>query len=113
MAGTRDALDERALEDALGRLEGWTAESRRDADGSEQVGLARTLTFASFEDAMHFMATAARRIARMDHHPEWTNVYSTVSVWLSTHSAGHRPTAKDVALAEYLERLYADYAHPS
>lgn len=113
MVGQPDALDERALEDALGRLEGWTAESRRDADGSEQVGLARTLRFASFEDAMHFMATAARRIARMDHHPEWTNVYSTVTIRLSTHSAGHRPTRLDLELAQYLETLYAEYADAS
>ena len=109
MAGRRDALDERALGEALRGLEGWTSESKRGPDGGERVGLARTLEFASFEDAMHFMATAARRIARMDHHPEWTNVYSTLTIRLSTHSAGHRPTRLDVELARYLEALYGDY----
>lgn len=43
----------------------------------------------------------------MDHHPTWTNTYDRVEVWLSTHDAGHRPTAKDVALARYLDAHFA------
>ena len=98
-----------ALRDALKRLDGWTA-ATRTADGAEQTGLTRTFRFASFEDAMRFMAAAVPRIGEMDHHPEWTNVYDRVDVWLSTHSAGHRPTEKDVALAAHLDTLFANHA---
>lgn len=75
---------------ALAELPGWTLEN--DA-------LARTFQFADFRSALAFMVRAGFEADAMDHHPEWTNVYHRVSVRLTTHDAGNRVTAKDVALA--------------
>ena len=77
------------LETALAALPGWTI-----LDGQ----LHRTYTFPDFTHAFGFMATAATAIERMNHHPEWCNVYNRVSVNLSTHDAGGI-TDKDFALA--------------
>ncbi|MCO6486140.1 MAG: 4a-hydroxytetrahydrobiopterin dehydratase, partial [Saprospiraceae bacterium] len=48
-------------------------------------GLVRTFAFASFREAFAFMTEVALAAEKMDHHPEWTNVYNRVSVRLSTH----------------------------
>jgi pterin-4a-carbinolamine dehydratase len=75
-----------------------------------RIGLVRTYIFVSFEDAMHFMQTASRYISRAEHHPEWENVWVSVRVWLTSWDIGHRPSLKDVALAEQLDKLYENYA---
>lgn len=68
--------------------------------------LVRDYAFASFGEAIGFMVEMSHTIAAMDHHPEWTNVYTTVSVELTTHDAGG-VTAKDVALAHAFDAAYA------
>ncbi len=83
---------------ALADLPGWT---HRDA------ALHKTFRFASFRAAVAFMAEAAPDIDRLDHHPEWSNVYDRVTVRLTTHDAGNLVTGKDVELAQLLQR-YAD-----
>ncbi|MBL0160648.1 MAG: 4a-hydroxytetrahydrobiopterin dehydratase [Bryobacterales bacterium] len=83
------------LETALAALPGWTI-----LDGQ----LHRTYTFPDFTHAFGFMATAATAIERMNHHPEWCNVYNRVSVNLSTHDAGGI-TQKDLDLALLLESI--------
>ena len=80
---------------AIKQLAGWTV-----AGGK----LHREYKFADFPHAFGFMATAAPAIEKMDHHPEWSNVYSRVSVDLSTHDAGGI-TRKDFDLAELLEGI--------
>jgi 4a-hydroxytetrahydrobiopterin dehydratase len=60
--------------------------------------------FVDFIHAFGFMATAAIAIEKMDHHPEWFNVYNKVTVDLWTHSAG-KITDKDVALAKTLDAI--------
>jgi len=64
--------------------------------------LHREYRFPDFAHAMGFLMTAAPSIERLDHHPEWSNVYNRVTVDLTTHDAGGI-TRKDLALAALLE----------
>jgi 4a-hydroxytetrahydrobiopterin dehydratase len=81
---------------ALKKLPGW--KSRRDA-------LTKTFTFGSFREALTFMVRVGFEAEAMNHHPEWTNVYNRVVIRLSTHDAGGRITAKDVALATRIQEI--------
>jgi len=64
--------------------------------------LVRTFRFADFPTAIAFMNDAATEIDKLNHHPEWTNVYDRVVVRLTTHDAGNRVTLQDVELAKVL-----------
>jgi 4a-hydroxytetrahydrobiopterin dehydratase len=81
------------LKDALSGLPGWTV-----VDGK----LHREYKFADFIHAFGFMATAAIAIEKMNHHPEWFNVYNRVTVDLMTHDA-QGITSNDVDLAKLLD----------
>lgn len=81
----------------LTELAGWTVR-----DGK----LHREYRFRDFVGAFGFMASVALVAERMNHHPEWFNVWSTVRVDLATHDAGGI-TAKDFALAAEMDRLAA------
>jgi 4a-hydroxytetrahydrobiopterin dehydratase len=67
--------------------------------------LERTFRFADFSQAFAFMTRVALLAERMDHHPEWSNVYNTVRIALCTHSAGGKITEKDRALAAAIDGL--------
>ena len=82
---------------ALTRLKGWSEMTGRDA-------ITKTFTFRDFNEAVGFMARVALIAEKMDHHPEWSNVYKTVAVTLSTHDAGGL-TERDIALAEAMDKL--------
>ena len=69
-----------------------------------QGKLHRAYKFPDFAHAMGFMATAAPKIERLDHHPEWANVYNRVTIHLSTHDSGGI-TKKDFELAGILEGI--------
>lgn len=84
------ALEEAEIETKLANLEGWAL-----VDGK----LHRTFRFANFVEAFGFMASTALVAEKMDHHPEWSNVYATVVVDLTTHDAGGITTL-DFELAE-------------
>ncbi len=73
-------------------------------------GLVRTFAFATFREAFAFMTEVALSAEKMDHHPEWTNVYNRVSVKLSTHDAGGKVTEKDRRLALVMDRAYLRFA---
>jgi 4a-hydroxytetrahydrobiopterin dehydratase len=92
-------LSREARSAALAKLAGWQDASGRDA-------IAKTFVFADFNEAFGFMTRAALVAEKMDHHPEWSNVYKTVVVTLTTHDAGG-VTARDVALAEAMDRIAA------
>jgi 4a-hydroxytetrahydrobiopterin dehydratase len=79
-------------EAALVSLPGWSM--ARDG-----TAIARNFRFKDFEAAFGFMRAIAAEAERMDHHPEWLNVYNKVDVVLSTHSEGG-VTEKDIALAQ-------------
>jgi 4a-hydroxytetrahydrobiopterin dehydratase len=82
---------------ALGRLAGWTVVDGRDA-------IRRTLTFKDFNAAFGFMSRVALMAERMDHHPEWFNVYNRVEITLSTHDCGGL-SERDVALATFINSI--------
>ena len=84
---------------ALARLKGWSEVSGRDA-------IAKKFVFKDFNQAFGFMARAALIAEKMDHHPEWFNVYKTVEVTLSTHDAGGL-TELDVKLAAAMDKVAA------
>ncbi|HOY28292.1 MAG TPA: 4a-hydroxytetrahydrobiopterin dehydratase [Flavobacteriales bacterium] len=67
--------------------------------------LCRTFTFKDFSAAFAFMTRVAFLAEKQNHHPEWTNVYSTVRIALSTHDAGGAVTEKDRKLAASIDAL--------
>lgn len=82
---------------ALLLLDGWSAVPSRDA-------IQKTYVFKNFSEAFGFMARAALQAEKMDHHPEWSNVYNRVHVVLATHDA-KGVTQLDVSLAAYMDQL--------
>lgn len=92
-----EKLNGPARSDALKSLAGWSEAPGRDA-------ITKKFVFKDFNEAFGFMARAALVAEKMDHHPEWFNVYKTVEVTLSTHDAGGL-TALDVELAAAMDRL--------
>jgi len=68
--------------------------------------ISKEFKFRNFIDAFDFMKAVAPEAEKMNHHPDWTNVYNRVVVKLSTHSAG-RVTEKDIELAKVMEKIYA------
>ncbi|RYE37133.1 MAG: 4a-hydroxytetrahydrobiopterin dehydratase [Sphingobacteriales bacterium] len=67
--------------------------------------LYRKFEFKDFSEAFAFMTRVALAAEKMDHHPEWKNVYNTVEVWLSTHDAGNVVTEKDTKLSAKIGKL--------
>jgi 4a-hydroxytetrahydrobiopterin dehydratase len=90
-------LSETDLKSALASLSGWHL-----VDGK----LHREYKFGDFIHAFGFMATAALAIEKMNHHPEWFNVYNRVTVALTTHDAGGI-TSRDITLAKLLDETAA------
>ena len=88
-------LSAQEAQQRLGEVPGWDL---------VDDGLVRTFTFTNFVRAFGFMASAAIVAERMDHHPEWSNVYNRVTVRLSTHDAGGL-TALDFDLAGKMSEL--------
>jgi len=71
----------------------------------ENNKLYRKFEFKNFSEAFAFMTRVAMEAEKMDHHPEWKNVWNTVEIWLSTHSAGNIVTDKDRKLAAKIDNL--------
>ena len=82
---------------ALEGLPGW-----RDVPGRNAI--AKTFTFRDFNAAFGWMSRVALLAEKMDHHPEWSNVYKTVEVTLSTHDAGG-VTERDIKLAKAMDEF--------
>jgi 4a-hydroxytetrahydrobiopterin dehydratase len=75
--------------------EGWT-----EKDG----GIEKEFKFVDFSEAWGFMTRVAMLAEKIDHHPEWSNVYNKVNIRLTTHDAGGL-TQKDTALAAAIDTL--------
>jgi len=90
-----DKLTDAEITEAVAGLPGWSVKNGK---------LHREYRFPDFSHAIGFMMTAAPAIERLDHHPEWSNVYNRVTVDLSTHDAGGI-TKKDCKLAALLEGI--------
>jgi 4a-hydroxytetrahydrobiopterin dehydratase len=94
---SREKLTEEAIRAGLADLEGWSLA----ADGG---AIEKTFTFRNFSEAFGFMTRTALAAEKMDHHPDWSNVYKTVRVSLSTHDRGG-VTELDMQLAGKMNRL--------
>lgn len=91
-----DRLHGPARAEALASLPGWEMVEGRDA-------IRRRFVFADFNAAFGFMSRAALFAEKINHHPEWFNVYKTVDVTLSTHDADGL-TELDVRMARFMDR---------
>ena len=94
---SREKLTSTKRAQALARVPVWKEVAGHDA-------IARKFTFKDFNEAFGFMARAALVAEQMNHHPEWSNVWRTVEVTLSTHDAGGL-TELDIRLAEAMDKI--------
>jgi 4a-hydroxytetrahydrobiopterin dehydratase len=92
-----ERLSPEALAAALPGLTGWRVATEGNA-------IEKTFRFANFVEAFGFMTKVALLAEKLDHHPDWSNVYRTVKISLSTHDAGGL-TALDIELAGAIEAL--------
>ena len=88
-------LSELEITEELKKLEGWEIKDNK---------LHKEIQFESFNQAFGFMTRAAMEIEKMNHHPEWFNVYNRITIDLTTHDAGGI-TNNDVDLARILNSL--------
>ena len=88
-------LSESSIEEKLKNLPGWSIKKDK---------LHKEFQFNDFNQAFGFMTRAAMEIEKMNHHPEWFNVYNRITVELTTHDAGGI-TDNDVNLARILNSL--------
>ena len=92
----RSPLSKDEIEAALADLNEWRFEDDR---------LVKRFQFASFREAMSFIVRLSFEAETLNHHPELINVYNRVDVVLTTHDAGNKVTASDVALAQSIEKF--------
>ena len=71
---------------------------------SDGKSISKSMTFSDFQTAFAFMTHVAMVAEKMDHHPDWSNVYNQVQIQLSTHDAGGL-TERDITLAQAIERI--------
>jgi 4a-hydroxytetrahydrobiopterin dehydratase len=90
-----EKLSAEARAKALKELTGWSDVPGRDA-------ITKSFKFKNFNEAFGFMSRVALAAEKMDHHPEWSNVYNKVDVVLATHDAGG-VTELDVKLAAKMD----------
>ena len=81
---------------ALAELAGWA-----EVDGRDTIS--KTFVFSNFNEAFGWMSRVAMQAEKLDHHPEWSNVYKTVEVTLATHDASGI-TDLDVKLARFMDK---------
>jgi 4a-hydroxytetrahydrobiopterin dehydratase len=84
-----------SVESVLAQLSGWTAAEGREA-------IVKSFRFADFNQAFGFMTRIALAAEKLDHHPEWSNVYNRVEVLLATHDADG-VTELDLKLAKIMD----------
>ena len=94
----RKKLTEAELANALSTLSGWIIENGK---------LTKQFKFGSFAEAMGWMMSVAIEADKMDHHPEWSNVYNRVHVELVTHDLGNAISTWDIELAQTMDKLAA------
>jgi 4a-hydroxytetrahydrobiopterin dehydratase len=92
----RQKLSKTAIDDSLTHLPGWQVQ-----DGK----LYKQYKFGSFAQALGWMVAVGVHADKMDHHPEWSNVYNRVTVFLVTHDLGNAISNLDVELAQKMEAL--------
>ena len=98
-------LTGKARDEALASLPHWTEVTGRDA-------IRRDFRFADFNEAWGFMNRVALAAEKADHHPEWSNVYRTVDILLTSHDVKGL-SERDVALARVIDMIAADFSPKS
>ena len=76
----------------------------------ENNRLQRSFQFKDFKEAWGFMTEVAMHAEVQNHHPNWSNVYNTVDIQLTTHDAGNTVTDKDRKLASAIDMVYSKYS---
>jgi 4a-hydroxytetrahydrobiopterin dehydratase len=99
-----EKLSAEARRRALSDLPGWNEAKGRDA-------IQKSFRFEDFNEAWGFMSRVALAAEKLDHHPEWCNVYNRVEITLSTHDCGGL-SVRDLTLAELIEALSAREGPP-
>lgn len=94
-----ERLSEQEINLAIGSLDGWTLVAEREA-------IQKSFKFANFNQAFAFMTRVALKAEKMDHHPEWFNVYNRVDVTLATHDVNGL-SGKDIDLATFMNKIAA------
>jgi 4a-hydroxytetrahydrobiopterin dehydratase len=92
-----EALSEAERADALDELSDWDYDEARDA-------ITRRILFNDFAEAFGFMARVALIAEKMDHHPEWSNVWNKVEILLTTHDCSGL-SSRDVSLAQAIDAI--------
>lgn len=85
-------------------LKAWKV-NRANATDDQVSGISRELLFKNFSEAFSFMVRTAMEAEKIDHHPEWKNVYNKVSISLTTHEVGNLVTERDIRLAKKIEEF--------
>jgi 4a-hydroxytetrahydrobiopterin dehydratase len=94
-----DKLTAQARAEALTGLDGWREAKGRDA-------IEKSYRFRDFNAAWGFMSRVALQAERLDHHPEWSNVYGNVDIALTTHACGG-VSERDIQLAKFIDQAGA------
>jgi 4a-hydroxytetrahydrobiopterin dehydratase len=89
-------LTDAEIVEALNQLPGWAVEKGK---------LFKAYKFGSFPEALGWMVSCGVYADKIDHHPEWSNIYNRVQVRLVTHDLGNKISTLDVALAKEMDRL--------
>ena len=84
------------MQEEINQLEGWRHEN--DA-------LCKDFVFDDFVQAFSFMTRVALFAEKMDHHPNWVNIYNRVSIQLTSHDAGNTVSLKDIRLAKMINEM--------
>ena len=95
-----EKLTDTEISKALSELTGWSRSEDRDA-------ISRSFKFKDFNEAFGFMSRAALMAEKMDHHPEWFNVYNNVEVTLATHDVDGL-SELDIRFAGFMNKLAGD-----
>ena len=90
-----EKLTGEARKAALSALAGWREVKERDA-------IAKSFRFGDFNTASDFMSRVARQAEKLDHHPEWSNIYGAVDITLTTHDCGGL-SQRDIELARLID----------
>lgn len=90
-------LSQKEIEQELENLDGWSFEDDT---------IKKDFSFPDFKEAISFMVRVGFEAEALVHHPDWSNVYNSVSITLSTHDAGDKVTEKDIKLAKAIEDIY-------
>lgn len=90
-------IDDNDIELSLSNLNGWEYDSEENA-------ITKAFEFDDFNEAWGFMTHVALQAERLDHHPEWYNVYNKVEIALTTHDCGG-VSERDLELAQFIDSL--------